>query len=202
MISPSPSRPFAFGAPISRRDPGCQSEWTPAPKYETDLHYRQDRRGFNRSGYTHLFVVPAEGGTARAVTSGEWNVGGRFDGQAGAVSWDWAPDGRTVYVVGMNDPRADANYRNSNIYSVDVATGATKRLNAQDGAWSGVAVSPDGRKIAFEGFPSTKASYQADEVYVMHAAFLALIACAVLRRWWIPHHFLGIDIRIVQNQAV
>ena len=154
---------------IDMPDAPAGAKWTAAPKYETDLHYRQDRRGFNRSGFTHLFVVPSDGGTPRAVTSGDWNVGGRFDGQAGAVSWDWAPDGRTVYVVGMNDSRADANYRNANIYSVEVETGFTKRLNAQDGAWSGVAVSPDGRKIAFEGFPSSKASYQADEVFLMNA---------------------------------
>src|SRR5687768_17423046 len=35
------------------------AKWTAAPKYVTDLHYRQDRRGFNRSGFVHLFVVPS-----------------------------------------------------------------------------------------------------------------------------------------------
>ena len=145
------------------------AKWTPAPKYVTDLHYRQDRRGFDRPGYTHLFIAPSDGGTARALTSGEWNVGSRFDGQAGGVSWAWAPDGRRVYVVGMNDKSADMNYRNSNIYSVDVATATARRVNAQDGAWNGVSVSPDGRRIAFQGFPSTKASYQASEIYVMNA---------------------------------
>lgn len=145
------------------------AKWTPEPKYITTLHYRQDRRGFNRPGYTHLFVVPADGGTARAITSGDWSVGASFDGQQGGVSWDWAADGRTVYVVGMNDPKADMNYRNSNIYSVDVVSGALKRITTQDGAWDGVAVSPDGRKIAYDGFPSTTASYQASEIYVANA---------------------------------
>jgi len=144
------------------------AKWTAAPKYITALHYRMDRRGFNRQGYQHLFVVPADGGTARAITSGEWNVGARFDGQAGGTSWDWSADGRTVFVVGMNDPKADMNYRNANIYGVDVATGATRRVTIQDGAWDDVAVSPDGRRIAYTGFPSTTASYQAGELYVMN----------------------------------
>jgi dipeptidyl aminopeptidase/acylaminoacyl peptidase len=144
------------------------AKWTAAPKYVTDLHYRQDRRGFNRSGFTHLFVVPADGGTPRALTSGDWSVGFRFDGQAGGVSYDWAPDGRTVFVVGLNDPKADLNYRSSNIYSVDVASGALKRINTQDGAWNGVAVSPDGRRLAFVGQPASTKSYVADEVYVMN----------------------------------
>ena len=143
------------------------SKWTAAPKYITDLHYRQDRRGFNRSGFTHLFVVPADGGTPRALTSGEWNVGARFDGIQGGVSYDWSPDGRTVYVVGFNEPKADMNYNGSNIYAVDVASGAFKRITA-DGAWNGVAVSPDGRKLAFAGHAATKASYQAEELYVMN----------------------------------
>jgi dipeptidyl aminopeptidase/acylaminoacyl peptidase len=143
------------------------AKWTAAPKYITDLHYRQDRRGFSRSGFTHLFVVPADGGTARAITSGDWNVGARFDGLQGGVSYDWSPDGRTVFVVGFDDKNADMNYRNSNIYRVDVASGARKRINTQDGAWNGVAVSPDGRRLSFLGHPASKASYLADEIYVM-----------------------------------
>jgi dipeptidyl aminopeptidase/acylaminoacyl peptidase len=144
------------------------AKWTPAPKYITDLHYRQDRRGFNRPGFTHLFVVPADGGTARALTSGDWSVGARFDGQQGGVSYDWSPDGRTVFVVGMDDPKADMNYRSANIYSVDVASGAIKRVNSQDGVWNGVTVSPDGRKLVFQGHPASKASYLASELYSMN----------------------------------
>ncbi len=144
------------------------AKWTPAPKHITDLHYRQDRRGFNRPGYIHLFVVPADGGTPRALTSGQWVLGARFDGQRGGVSFDFSPDGRVLYVVGFDDPKADMNYRKSNIYSVDVASGARTRLTAQDGAWNGVAVSPDGRKVAYMGNSAT-ASYQASEVYLMNA---------------------------------
>jgi dipeptidyl aminopeptidase/acylaminoacyl peptidase len=144
------------------------AKWTAPPKYVTDLHYRQDRRGFNRSGFVHLFVVPSDGGTPRALTSGEWSVGARFDGLQGGVAWDWAPDSRTVYVVGFDDPKADMNYRNSHIYSVDVASGAKRRINGQDGAWNGVVVSPDGRKLAYIGHPSTSASYQAEEIHAMN----------------------------------
>lgn len=127
--------------------PPAGAKWTPAPKHVTELHYRQDRRGFNRPGFIHLFVVPADGGTPRALTSGEWSVGFRFDGQQGGVSWDWSPDSRTVYVVGLNDKNADMNYRNANIYGVDVASGALKRINTQDGSWSSLAVSPDRKSV-------------------------------------------------------
>ncbi|HEX4935339.1 MAG TPA: DPP IV N-terminal domain-containing protein, partial [Gemmatimonadaceae bacterium] len=143
------------------------AKWTQAPKYVTDLHYRADRRGFTRTGFTHLFVVPADGGTPRALTSGEWNVGARFDALQGGVSYDFSPDGNTLFVVGFNEPNADMNYRSSHIYSVDVRSGSLRRLT-QDGQWNGVALSPDGRRIAYHG-TSAKASYAAEEIHLMNA---------------------------------
>ncbi len=145
------------------------AKWTAAPKHITDLHYRQDRRGFNRPGFVHLFVVPSDGGTPRALTSGDWSVGARFDGLQTGVAWDWAPDGRNVYVVGFDDPKSDLNYRDSHIYAIDVATTVKRRLNAQTGTWNGVTISPDGRKLAYSGHSATRASYQAEEIHVMNA---------------------------------
>jgi len=113
--------------------------------------------------------VSADGGTPREITKGDWNVGARFDGQVGAVGWDWMPDGKTIVVAAIDDPNPDLVYRNSSILSIDVATGAKKRLTSQAGAWNDPVVSPDGRKIAFSGYPSMKATYQASEIYLMNA---------------------------------
>ena len=145
------------------------AHWTPPPKYETDLHYRQDRVGFTKRGYLHLFAVPADGGTPRGLTKGEWSVGARFDGQTGAVGWDWSPDGKTIVVAAIDDPKPDLVYRNSSILSIDVATGAKRRLTSQDGAWNDPVFSPDGKKVAFAGYTNLKASYQAAEVFTMNA---------------------------------
>ena len=145
------------------------AHWTPAPKYETDLHYRQDRRGFTTPGYLRLFAVSADGGTPRELTHGDWSVGARFDGQTATVDWDWSPDGRTIAVAAIDDPKPDTVYRTSSILAVDVATGAKHRLTAQNGSWNDPVYSPDGRKIAFSGYPTTPASYQAAELYVMNA---------------------------------
>ena len=94
-------------------------------------------------------------------------MGSRFDGLDGSVGWSWSRDGRNIVVDGFNDSTADLNYRNSNIYGVDAATGTARRLIAQDGVWTDPVTSPDGKLIAFMGYPATKASYQAAEVYVM-----------------------------------
>jgi dipeptidyl aminopeptidase/acylaminoacyl peptidase len=144
------------------------AHWTPAPKYETSLHFKQDRVGFMESGHRHLFVVAADGGTPRQLTKGSWSVGSRFDALDGAVGWDWTPDSRTIVFDGLADTTADLNYRNSNIYAIDVASGTMRRLTSQDGAWSGPVVSPDGRRIAYRGYTQMKDSYHASELYVMN----------------------------------
>jgi Tol biopolymer transport system component len=80
------------------------ARWTPAPRRVTELHYRQDRAGFNRPMYTHLFVVPAEGGTERQLTHGEFNVGARFDQLGGGVGYDWTPDSKSIVFDGYLGP--------------------------------------------------------------------------------------------------
>jgi Tol biopolymer transport system component len=144
--------------------------WTPAPKHVTALHYRQDRKGFDRTGSTHLFVVSADGGTPRQLTTGPGHVGYRFDGQASGVDYAWTPDGRTLVAEGMLDSTTDANYRGSNLYAVDVGSGATRVLTPQRGTWRAPELSPDGRTVAFVGHPDTRASYQAEPVWTMPLA--------------------------------
>ena len=55
------------------------AKWTSTPRIVQSLHFRQDRRGFLEPGFRHLFVVPADGGTPRQVTKGDWSLGARFD---------------------------------------------------------------------------------------------------------------------------
>jgi dipeptidyl aminopeptidase/acylaminoacyl peptidase len=143
------------------------AKWTRAPRLVERLHYRQDRRGFSEPGFTHLFVVPADGGTPRPLTRGEWSVGFRFDQLPGDVGWSWTPDGRTVVVEGLNDPEADLRYRDSHIYAVDVASGSLRQLTHERGTWTAPVVSPDGRWIAFTGYPYTPQTYRAADLYVM-----------------------------------
>jgi dipeptidyl aminopeptidase/acylaminoacyl peptidase len=143
------------------------AKWTPAPRVVDRLHYRQDRRGFMEGGFMHLFVVPADGGTPRQLTRGEWNVGARFDGLDGGVGYDWTPDGKTIVFDGLKDPEADYNYRGSQLYALDVATGNIRQLTGRPGRWANPVVSPDGRSVAFTGYDSTSQTYRAADLWVI-----------------------------------
>ncbi len=143
------------------------ANWTAAPRIVDRLHYRQDRRGYMEDGYLHLFIVAVDGGTPRQLTSGEWNVGARFDGLASGVGYDWTPDAKTIVVDGFKDPQADRNYRSSHLYVVDLAGGAVRQLTSRPGVWNTPAISPDGRTVAFMGYDSADVSYRAEDVMVI-----------------------------------
>ena len=85
------------------------------------------RSAYLEDGFTHLFVVPADGGTrASGLTTGKWSVGaGELRGGA---SIDWTPDSKSVVFDGNRSPDADMQYETSQIYVADVATGAIREL--------------------------------------------------------------------------
>jgi dipeptidyl aminopeptidase/acylaminoacyl peptidase len=139
------------------------AKWTPAPRIVDRLHYRRDRTGFIEQGTTHLFLVPAEGGTPRQLTSGDFGVSELGSG----LNYDWTPDGRTIVFDGLREPDADFRYRESYLYTLDVATGAIKPLVTIKGLWTNPEVSPDGRTVAFTGREYGTWSYKANEVWVV-----------------------------------
>jgi len=141
------------------------AKWTPAPRVVDDLHYRQDRVGYMEQGFTHLFLVPADGGTARQLTTGHWNVGARFDGLVFGAGYDWTPDGRTIVFDGLQDTTWDRQYEVSRIYALDVTSGAIKILVSRPGFWAEPAVSPDGRTIAFTGYDSTAHTHRTSDLW-------------------------------------
>jgi len=143
------------------------ASWTDPPRLIETMHFRQDRRGFLKDGYTHLFVVDAEGGTPRQITEGDWDVGSRTYGIFNAPGFDWTPDGRAIVFDGLRDEPDLERYMMSNLYAVDVKTREIRQLTSADGPWTGPAVSPDGRSVAFIGYEWTPQTYHASDVWVI-----------------------------------
>jgi dipeptidyl aminopeptidase/acylaminoacyl peptidase len=131
------------------------------------MHYRQDRVGFLKPGYTHLFVVPSDGGTPRQLTRGEWNVGARPYGIPWRGAFDFTPDGSAIVFDGLMDEEADLKYRESHVYRLDLASGAIRQLTPRRGLWRNPVVSADGRRVAFTGYDWTPQTYRAEQLYVI-----------------------------------
>ncbi|HEX5076344.1 MAG TPA: S9 family peptidase [Gemmatimonadaceae bacterium] len=148
--------------------PPPNAKWTPAPRIADRLHYRADRRGYTDPGFTHLFVVSADGGSPRQLTHGDWNVGAAFDGLVIGGAHSWTPDGKTILFDGFADSTTDKNFRVTNIYSVDVASGVMKTLTTTKGSWLSPKVSPDGKLVAFAGRELLPVVWQTADLYVMN----------------------------------
>jgi dipeptidyl aminopeptidase/acylaminoacyl peptidase len=59
-------------------------------------------------------------------------------------------------------------YQRSALYLVDVAAGTMRKVTAQEGAWGGPIVSPDGKTIVFTGYPAAgPVSYHVDDIYTV-----------------------------------
>jgi dipeptidyl aminopeptidase/acylaminoacyl peptidase len=149
--------------------PPPDAKWTPAPRLADRLHYRLDRAGFTEPGALHLFVVPADGGTPRQITSGDWSAGVAYDGMRFSVNWDWTPDGKTVLFEGLAEGNGDLVLQDANIYAVDLAGGAMRRLTPERGLWAKPVVSPDGKLVAFVGHPYFAETMHTSDLYVMNA---------------------------------
>jgi dipeptidyl aminopeptidase/acylaminoacyl peptidase len=108
----------------------------PVARVVRKLDYKHDGRGYVDGRYHHLFVVSAEGGAAKQLTSGAWDVN----------DYDWSPDSSRIVVSGNAEPGADLQ-RELNLYMVDL-TGNRVRLGGgfylASPIWS-----PKGDQIAF-----------------------------------------------------
>jgi dipeptidyl aminopeptidase/acylaminoacyl peptidase len=168
-------RSIAFTMPVARQPswkidlPAAPkgANWTEAPRIIETTHYRADREGFLKDASVHLFVVPAGGGTPRALTSGNWNVGSRADGIPETPGIDWTPDGKEIVFDGLMEEDADRRWMESHLYAVDVTTGAIRRLTSTRGPWTAPRVSPDGKKVAFVGHDWTASTYHVNDLYVI-----------------------------------
>jgi dipeptidyl aminopeptidase/acylaminoacyl peptidase len=134
------------------------AKWTETPRIVERLDYRQDRQGFTDNGFRHIFVVPADGGTARQLTSGSFDHNGV----------EWTPDGRKILFGGLRVADAEYQWRESEIYAVDVASGDVTQLTRRQGPDGNPSVSPDGSKVAYTGYDWTKDTWIDSKIYVMN----------------------------------
>jgi dipeptidyl aminopeptidase/acylaminoacyl peptidase len=145
------------------------AKWAAAPHFTERFHFRRDGVGLTDRGYRHLFVVDAEGGAPRQITTGEWSLGSAVFEVGDGAEWHYMPDGKSAVVEGYKEGDGDLNNRQGYIYSVDLASGATKRLITTTGGWNKPSVSPDGKTIAYVGFTQLGDSYRVADLYTMSA---------------------------------
>lgn len=148
--------------PLAELPPAPEgAKWAEPAKVIDRLVYRFDGAGYLDDGFTQLFVVAADGGAVRQVTSGERN----FDGTPA-----WSADGKSLFVSANLDADWEYQAEESELYRIDVEDGTPTRLTTRKGPDEGPVLSPDGKQIAYTGFDDRKLGYQIHEVYVLDLA--------------------------------
>ena len=97
----------------------------------------------------HIWLLPVAGGPVRQLTFGPTSVLENPPPFAGSVSAPvWSPDGKTiVFTQQANADDSDTN--ETTIASVDLATGAVRRLTDKTSYEYTPSFSPDGKTVAF-----------------------------------------------------
>lgn len=157
-----PEAPLVIGE-MPAPPPGA--EWADPAKYTDDLVFRFDGVGEIPPGRTHLFVIPAEGGTARQVTTGDRDFARGFWGPG---TFTWAADGQGL-LVSANLRGDDMDMFDTEIYRIALDDGALTQLTDRRGPDNAPAPSPDGRMIAYTGYDDRYQGYQRTLLWVMNA---------------------------------
>ena len=158
---------LAFSMLVPQKEPSLVSpppkpkgaEWADHPKLITRLKHEADGAGYLEPGFTHLFIIAAEGGTARQITNGDFNYGGPYI---------WTKDGKSILFSGNLKEDADYDYTNSEIYSIAIVDGKSTALTSRNGPDEGAALSPDGKTIAYVGYEDKVQTYQINRLYIMN----------------------------------
>ena len=158
-----------FKIKLPKRPKGAK--WAEEPKIITRLNYRRDHRGYNPSGFRHIFVVDATGGTPRQITTGDYNHG----------SPEWHPNGQSILFSGLRAEDADWQIRESEIYRVQLDGGEIEQLTDRPGSDSGPVVSPDGKKIAYRVGPKNKDTYNVTDIQIAEFVYGGLKAIKTIR---------------------
>lgn len=134
------------------------AKWAEPAQIIDRVTYRFDRRGYLPEGFQHIFVVPAGGGTARQVTSGDYDHSNP----------EWLDD-ETILFSGIRKPDWEWVTGDTETYAVNFSSGETKTLTDRYGPDSGPEPSPDGKWIAYTGYDEKRQSYTTTKLYKMAA---------------------------------
>ncbi|MEN7342891.1 MAG: S9 family peptidase [Pseudomonadota bacterium] len=134
------------------------ADWSEPVRVFDDITFRFDGQGYLSEGATHVFTIPAEGGSPRQLTIGDVDF----------RQPEWLDTG-TVLVTGNPNEDRDLDRIESDIFAIDLKSLAMTRLTDRDGPDSNPTVSPNGRQIAYLGYDDKVLSYQQTGLYMMSA---------------------------------
>ena len=151
-----PAEGLKLGKPPERPE---GAKWAEPLEIIDRVTYRNDGHGYVRPGYSHIFLIAAEGGAPRQLTSGNYDH---------ASQLSWTPDGKTIMLSAVRKTNWEREPLDSEIYALDVEGGAIRALTSRYGPDFAPVVSPNGRMVAYLGYDDRHSTYDQSRLYVMN----------------------------------
>jgi len=139
---------------------------------------------------SHLWVIPADGGAARRVTSGDWTLPVSLPPSSPSSPLSWSPDGKFIACVKVASLYSGDGDQSA-VQVLDVESGAVRALTGRSRNESQPLFSPDGRSIAY-WHPRDGQTRNVNEIHVSPAAggegasITRAIDRNIMRAIWMP----------------
>jgi len=132
----------------------------------TRAQYRWNGGGYTDvTAHSHIWTVPASFGPAGALPSVKQITFGEFDEDEPV----WSHDGQRLYFT--SNRRLEPYYETAGneVYSVPSSGGSLTKVVSLDGGIGSIAISPDGKRLAFTGDENARPVrfYDQPDLYVM-----------------------------------
>ena len=150
-----PGEGLKLGKPTAKPE---GAKWAEPLEIHSTVTYRVDGDGYLKPGFSHLFLVSADGGAPRQLTWGNRHHNGPLS---------WTADGSRILFSGNLSEDWEREPVDTEIHTLDVASGRIATLTERDGPDENPVVSPDGRRIAYVGFDDRRLGYHNSLLYVM-----------------------------------
>ncbi len=103
-------------------------------------YYQADGRGLLKPGYHHIFVLPAEGGSARQLTSGEFHHSGKLS---------WTKNNKSIVFSANRIEDWEYKGLEGDLFSVNISDSKITQLTSAPGREYNPTFSDNGKKLAF-----------------------------------------------------
>jgi dipeptidyl aminopeptidase/acylaminoacyl peptidase len=133
--------------------------WAKGPITVTTTQYQYDGQGIVEPSYRHVFIVPADGGTARQLTEGNFNHYG---------SLAWSSNSDQIFFSAYRSDDWELVSDEADIYSVSIISKEIKQVTNQPGAERSPVMSPNGKLIAFSKKERRPLAYSPDRIAIMN----------------------------------
>ncbi len=147
--------PAKLGSPVPKPE---GAKWADPLVVIDAVTYRADGEGYLKPGFSHIYVVSADGGAPRQLTFGAFNERGELS---------WTPDSKTLILSANRTKDWALQPEESDLFQLSLADGVLTQLTHRVGPNREPQVSPKGDKIAYTGFDERHRGYENVKLYVM-----------------------------------